>query len=447
MVGGRLAKDWSGGKVELSLQKMLHLFVFVAVASDMANGQNAFNFNLSPSGAQERTLSPTTSVSVTCVWDVQQSITVGGVIDQTVILTPSSITQTNSGSQGQAVFVIAGSSLSLGEHTLVITATNGTALSAQVSTQATTATAAATTDVLKSTSIPSRVVSVSITVLLYNEEYLTGLALSSSRNFYEAVNTSATLTASVVQGTGLQTSWSTDNSLFVKVNVSSKTFSSPLQWTTLGRHSVSLNVSNRHGSLSAQTDVTVLYPINGVDFPTGQVTKAINEEVVLTLTTSNIILQPMGNVTYQLTWDTGITEVGDLNVTASQVRTFTHSYSVQGDRNVTLELTSPAQKKVFLVLVRIWDNLNVNLHLSATVGLPGDNFTLTFVNPPTAGFRYNISCSKPNYIFQNDQSALYANFSPPNPPFSVTFSAVGVYVFTFEAYNDLYSLTTTHHHH
>ncbi|PVD38501.1 hypothetical protein C0Q70_01116 [Pomacea canaliculata] len=231
-----------------------------------------------------------------------------------------------------------------------------------------------------------------------------------------------------------------------QVNVSSTRFTSPFIWTDPGRYPVSITVSNIHGNVSAHTNVTVLYPINGLTFSTDQVIQGVNENVVLTLNVSSNISVPMGNVTYKLSWDTSVTEFGDLNVTAGQAILFSHVYTVQGDRNVTLQLTSPAQEKVLWVLVRIWDNLNVSLNLSATVGLPRDSFTLTFVNPPTAGFCYNISCGMASCTFKNNPSALYANFSPPKPPFSVTFSAAGVYVFTLSLQQSVLAQHHAHHH-
>ncbi|XP_025099180.1 uncharacterized protein LOC112566964 [Pomacea canaliculata] len=288
--------------------------------------------------------------------------------------------------------------------------------------------------------------SINTSYTVYVEIPLTGLQLTHSNRFYDKVNDTTKLTATFATGTALTAQWVFDDKVYIQQvpdNVSSLGFTYPHVWENTGTFIVYLNVSNRVSANYTQENVIVLHPINGFTFSTSDTILQTLEELILTLTMALDTREPMGNVTFNLTWGDGAAEFNILNISAGDSLVFRHTYVVQGDKTGILELVSPSDNKAFNFEINVWNKLNVTLNISPAAAKPGDNFTLTFVNPPIVGFQYIINCSG-GHLFSNNQSALYANFSSPIPTYTVSFENVGEYVISLNAFNPLYSVNTSY---
>ncbi|XP_025099179.1 uncharacterized protein LOC112566963 [Pomacea canaliculata] len=418
------------------------LAVLLALRPGVTRGQSSIGFRVDPSEGSLRVVTPNTNLSITCFWDTEEFVNVSGVVDTNTILVPLSVSQANRSTRGSVVFIIQGISLPLGEHLVNLTARCLTPL--------TTASAAETTTISSTDDYVTETVMFpieeSIYLTVYNEEPITGLRLDHSNSFYDVVNDTTKLTASVATGRALTVQWVFDDQVYVQQvpdNVSSLDFTYPNVWKNTGTFTVYLNVSNRVSTSNAQANVTVFHRINGFNLFTSDTILQTLEELVLTLTMASDTKEPMGNVTFNVTWGDGATEFDILNINAGHSLIVRHTYEVQGDKTGSLELVSPLDNKAFIFAVKVWNKLNVTLNISPAAAKPRDNFTLTFVNPPNVGFQYIINCSG-RHLFSNNQSALYANFSPPVPPYTVSFENVGEYVISFYAFNPLYSVNTSY---
>ncbi|XP_025099856.1 uncharacterized protein LOC112567372 [Pomacea canaliculata] len=413
-----------------------------------------------PNEGSLRVVTPNTHLSITCFWDTQEFVSVGGVVDTSIPLVPQSLSQAQGLTPGSVVFIIQGFNLPLGQHVVNLTATCLTPVTVtkktlrettvpetygidEDSTQTTITISSEEEYVTETVMYP---IEETICVTVYNEESIKGLRLDHSNSFYDVVNNTTKLTASVATGTELTVQWAFDNEVYIQqVSDSVKTlgFTYPHVWKNPGTFTVYLNVSNRVSDDYTKAKVTVFYPLNGFTFSTSDTILQTQEELVLTLTMASDTKMPMGNVTFNLIWGDGPEVFNVLNVTPGQNLVFRHTYSVQGDRNGSLELVSQVDNKVFTFPVYVWNKLNVTLNISATAGKPGDIFNLTFVNPPIVGFQYIINCSG-GQLFSNNQSALYANFSPPVPPYTFSFEKEGEYIIELHAFNLMYSFDTSY---
>ncbi|PVD28969.1 hypothetical protein C0Q70_11566 [Pomacea canaliculata] len=382
----------------------------------VTRGQGSIGLTVDPAEGDMRVITPTTKLSITCFWDAQETSNVSGMLDTKTALTPTSLSLASAASQGKAVFDITGSTLSLGQHTVILrawylTPAGGTPKNPVYDT-----------------------VEETVSVIVYNEEPITDLRLVHANGFYDMVGDTTKLTANATTGTAITADWLFDSDSYIQqVNndASPTTFTYPHVWRDAGNFPVYLNVSNRVSASNTQTNVTVLHPSTTL------------EELVLTLEMASDLKIPMGDVTFNLTWGDGAGQLDVLNITAGQSLVFRHNYTVQGDWSGSLELESTVQTKVFSFPVRVWDKLNVTLNMSARAGKPGDNFTLSFLDPPRSGFQFVITCNG-DHMFSNNQSELYANFSPPTPPYSVSFEKVGVYTIDLYAFNPLYTYNTSY---
>ncbi|PVD28962.1 hypothetical protein C0Q70_11558 [Pomacea canaliculata] len=343
--------------------------------------------------------------------------------------------------------------------------------------------------------------SVNTSYTVYVEIPLTGLQLSHGNRFYDKVNDTTKLTATFATGTALTEQWIFDDKVYIQQfcardwgwrleedfffdklvcpsvelatteatwdmsasvgatlrkqtftpvlwlqvpnNANTLGFTYPHVWKNPGAFLVYLNVSNRISANYTQANVTVFHPLNGFTLFTSDTILQTLEELVLRLTMASDTKEPMGKITFNLTWGDGAAEFNILNISAGDSLVFRHTYVVQGNKTGSLELVSPSDNKAFPFAVMVWNKLNVTLNISPTAGKRGDSFTLTFVNPPNVGFQYIINCSG-GHLFSNNQSALYANFSPPVPPYTVSFKNLGVYVINLYTFNPLYSFNTSY---
>ena len=212
-------------------------------------------------------------------------------------------------------------------------------------------------------------------------------------------------------------------------------------WDTPVTMPVTLIVSNKHNALSKNFTLNVVYPINGISIDTANVTSEANVPVKLRILYADSIDEPMGGVNYTVNWGDSTDPEGTLTIVTNSYTEVEHTYSVQGDYEITVTLTTPADSKMFTIPTFIWDKLYVVMSIAPLFGKPGDEFTVSITNPPTEGFQYRVIYGQG--VLSNRRSDLYLNYTQPDST-ALTFSytSLGTYNVFMKAFNPAYQVLT-----
>ena len=202
---------------------------------------------------------------------------------------------------------------------------------------------------------------------------------------------------------------------------------------------VTLIVYNKHNVLSSNFTLHLLYPINGISIVETNVTSEANVPVSLQMLFADRIDEPMGEVNYTVKWGESEDPTSTLNIVARGSMDLPHTYGVQGNYSIIVMLTTVAETQVFTIPAYIWDRLNVKMTISSLVGKIGDEFIVSFTDPPFEGFQYNINYGQG--VLSNPPSDLYLNYTEPDPAvLTFSYSALGTYNVSLKAFNPVYQI-------
>ncbi|XP_070181355.1 uncharacterized protein [Littorina saxatilis] len=374
-----------------------------------------YNFSLHYGETTTQLVTPGTTRDFLVVWDYGDDencpMEVTGLLDETTDFNPTNLTQASTVNKGSATFTLDGKNLSIGRHTLNITADDTTE---------------------------------TIPVVIYNEHRVEGLevvGLDDNNTLWAVINVSVTLQATVTGGSNLVALWRIGQDVISQTyppDVLNVTYENT--WTSSHTYPVEVIVSNEQNAMSSSFNLTLLLPINGITMDKVEVKSEANVNVSFWLLYDIGIDLDMGDVDFTLEWgDSTPSLSGSLNITPGGDLSFVHEYTKQGDMVINMTLTTKVDSKLFQLPAYIWDELHVAMNITPEIlsRKPGEEFTISFVDPPFEGFQYTINYTEG--ILENALSALSNDYVAPSPA-NLTFfyPNVGVYTVVFKAFNGAY---------
>nr|KAG5713885.1 hypothetical protein BaRGS_024512 [Batillaria attramentaria] len=360
-------------------------------------------------------VAPDGTLTIVTYWDAQGVMTVQGLMDNTDVIDPDagSVMMASPSSRGTATFTIQGASLTLGRHILE--------LEASLSGTPTT-----------------------LTVFVYSAEPPTDLVvhdLVDGQAVYRFGDMQIYLTASLTAGSDLEVEWFIGDDLFVyqQYDQADTSVTIAQQWPFDTLLPVTLIVFNQQTTIATQFELHIVWALNtlGVS-PTSEISALPGDLITLTLTFYDGVRTPMAPILMTVTWDTDTAVNYTLGpISGGYFIDFSHTYTTQGDRSISVVLRTPVDSVGYTRPARIWEEVNVELLTSTSFTVTRDVITLTFVSNSSHGFQYEIDYGEGTLT--NNRSAMFEAYAAPSPPLTISYTSNGIYTVHLRAFNDKYS--------
>ncbi|KAK7507709.1 hypothetical protein BaRGS_00000674, partial [Batillaria attramentaria] len=374
-----------------------------------------YGFSLAPGEGMIQVVAPDGTLTIVTYWDAQGVMTVQGLMDNTDVIDPDagSVMMASPSSRGTATFTIQGASLTLGRHILE--------LEASLSGTPTT-----------------------LTVFVYSAEPPTDLVvhdLVDGQAVYRFGDMQIYLTASLTAGSDLEVEWFIGDDLFVyqQYDQADTSVTIAQQWPFDTLLPVTLIVFNQQTTIATQFELHIVWALNtlGVS-PTSEISALPGDLITLTLTFYDGVRTPMAPILMTVTWDTDTAVNYTLGpISGGYFIDFSHTYTTQGDRSISVVLRTPVDSVGYTRPARIWEEVNVELLTSTSFTVTRDVITLTFVSNSSHGFQYEIDYGEGTLT--NNRSAMFEAYAAPSPPLTISYTSNGIYTVHLRAFNDKYS--------
>lgn len=251
------------------------------------------------------------------------------------------------------------------------------------------------------------------------------------------------ITAVVNHGASLGLSWvwkfnETNKTLHTDQGILKNTKN--FNFSKAGNTNISIHVSNAVSSSSTLCTVVSLYPINrSYILLSKQEVYSTQETAVFGINQTAEAKLPIGMLNARAFVENVVIplpKMSDFNITHFK---FEHNFSVQGDYNVTIELTSAMGSVNISTIGQIWDSLNqLKVTASKSSARVGEIINITMQDYPHSNFRYNLSFGDESHTTSNHTwNSFDESFDPPIH--QISYNQSGLYTISLMAWNRKYN--------